>query len=667
MKKIKELTTDYHTRDILAGIDMTGSFKELFRQAAITPHSIFLLCVRGSCKISIHLTRYEMSAGSLAIIFPGVYFQILEQTPECRFMYIGIAQRALENSYLFSQTLEYTHRILEQPVLRLPPEISKIFMDGFMAVIRTTRLKQDLLNDMQIGLLYTQFVTTAYNASPLNTPGKSDSHYSRNREIHLKRIDRSPIEIWIAADIILIVIGAVLAAGGLNNLYWQDYWNNGYTIGLDNMMLVSAPLLTGGLLILVLTAAKMINLYGRRIKAGTLGGSMIRALGKRLGIWFGTLYRTRSENGKLILRYVGIALVNLILFLLVFVAFGGYYPGLGLFFLLILVLVNVYLLYRLVQEERGKDAIMAALREISQGNLEYQIDADEMSYQNREMAEEVNRMRDGLKRAVETQLKSERLKTDLIANVSHDIKTPLTSIINYVDILNREHFEDERIAGYVDILVRKSARLKQLTDDLIEASKISSGNITLNMQDMNLKQLIKQTRADGRRMYRVLDNLYNNAAKYAMPYSRVYVDGENRDGKVIFSIKNMSENPLNVSAEELMERFVRGDASRTTEGSGLGLEIARNLTVMQKGTFRLYLDGDLFKVVIVFGEPEEPEHTEREAEQTNDKAQTGRKKQEKKSGKGFRKPHLRIRFRKPVTVERDTDPVSEDDNGELLR
>lgn len=518
-------------------------------------------------------------------------------------------------------------------------------------------------------------------------------HNSRNREIHLKRIDRSPIEIWIAADIILIVIGAVLAAGGLNNLYWQDYWNNGYTIGLDNMMLVSAPLLTGGLLILVLTAAKMINLYGRRIKAGTLGGSMIRALGKRLGIWFGTLYRTRSENGKLILRYVGIALVNLILFLLVFVAFGGYYPGLGLFFLLILVLVNVYLLYRLVQDERGKDAIMAALREISQGNLEYQIDADEMSYQNREMAEEVNRMRDGLKRAVETQLKSERLKTDLIANVSHDIKTPLTSIINYVDILNREHFEDERIAGYVDILVRKSARLKQLTDDLIEASKISSGNITLNMQDMNLKQLIKQTngefeekfaarhlqlvctlpeeelmiRADGRRMYRVLDNLYNNAAKYAMPYSRVYVDGENRDGKVIFSIKNMSENPLNVSAEELMERFVRGDASRTTEGSGLGLEIARNLTVMQKGTFRLYLDGDLFKVVIVFGEPEEPEHTEREAEQANDKAQTGGKKQEKKSGKGFRKPHLRIRFRKPVTVERDTDPVSEDDNGELLR
>lgn len=183
MKKIKELTTDYHTRNIFAGIDMTGSFKELFRQAAITPHSIFLLCVRGSCKISIHLTQYEMDAGSLAIIFPGVYFQILGQTPECRFMYIGIAQRTVESSYMFSQTIEYTPHILDRPVMKLSPEISKIFMDGFMAVIRTTRLKQDLLNDMQIGMLYTQLLMTAYNASPLNAPGRNNNPYSRNREI----------------------------------------------------------------------------------------------------------------------------------------------------------------------------------------------------------------------------------------------------------------------------------------------------------------------------------------------------------------------------------------------------------------------------------------------------------------------------------------------------
>ena len=195
------------------------------------------------------------------------------------------------------------------------------------------------------------------------------------------------------------------------------------------------------------------------------------------------------------------------------------------------------------------------------------------------------------------------------------------------------------------------------------------------MQEINLKQLIKQTNgefeekfaarhlqlvcrlpeenlmilADGRRMYRVLENLYNNAAKYAMPYSRVYVDGETEDGKVTFSIKNMSENPLNISADELMERFVRGDTARTTEGNGLGLEIARNLTVMQHGKFYLHLDGDLFKVVIVFGEPEEePQEPEADQEQTNEKEKSRSKKTKKQKRE---KKHVRLRFRNPITVE----------------
>ena len=182
MKKVKELTTEYKTQNLLAGIDMTGSFKELFRQAAISPRSIFLLCLRGTCKISIHLTQYEMEASSLAIILPGMYFQILNQTSDCRFMYVGIAQRTIENSHLFSQTIEYTPSILDQPVLKLTPEVSKIFQEAFMAIIRTTRLKQELLNDMQIGLLYTQLLITAYNANAANTPGKTN-HYNRNQEI----------------------------------------------------------------------------------------------------------------------------------------------------------------------------------------------------------------------------------------------------------------------------------------------------------------------------------------------------------------------------------------------------------------------------------------------------------------------------------------------------
>ena len=202
-----------------------------------------------------------------------------------------------------------------------------------------------------------------------------------------------------------------------------------------------------------------------------------------------------------------------------------------------------------------------------------------------------------------------------------------------MDILKREQIQDEKIAGYIDILDKKANRLKQLTEDLVEASKISSGNITLDMQELNLKQLILQSNGefeekfqdkhlelicqlptcdmlvcgDGRRMFRIIENLYNNAAKYAMPHSRIYVTGTCSRRKVSISIKNMSEQPLNFSADELVERFVRGDVSRSTEGSGLGLEIARNLTIMQKGEFDLYLDGDLFKVTLTFDAYRKPE------------------------------------------------------------
>lgn len=249
------------------------------------------------------------------------------------------------------------------------------------------------------------------------------------------------------------------------------------------------------------------------------------------------------------------------------------------------------------------------------------------------MAEAVNDIGNGLNRAVEAGIKSERLKTDLITNVSHDIKTPLTSIINYVDLLKRENFDDPKIQGYLEILEAKSQRLKTLTEDVVEASKVSSGNITLEMMDVNLVEMLNQTigefsekmdaknltivatlpeeaaiiHVDGRRMWRVLENIFNNAAKYAMPGTRVYVDlkvtdakNENGKKKVFFSMKNMSENPLNINADELTERFIRGDISRSTEGSGLGLSIAKNLTEMQGGTFTLYVDGDLFKVMIEF-------------------------------------------------------------------
>ena len=274
------------------------------------------------------------------------------------------------------------------------------------------------------------------------------------------------------------------------------------------------------------------------------------------------------------------------------------------------------------------DSITEGTKKISEGNLDYKIEDEYKFKLNRSLKESINNIGDGLSKAVAESVKNERTKTELITNVSHDLKTPLTSIINYVDLLKRENIENEKAKDYIRVLDEKSQRLKQLTEDLVEASKISSGNIKLEFMNLNLNELVQQVngefaerfegrnldlicilqpeplliRADSRRIWRVLENLYVNVCKYAMPGTRVYVDAIKKDGKIQLSIKNISENPLNFQADELTERFIRGDVSRSTEGSGLGLSIAKNLTVLQHGSFNIYLDGDLFKVTITFDE-----------------------------------------------------------------
>ena len=261
--------------------------------------------------------------------------------------------------------------------------------------------------------------------------------------------------------------------------------------------------------------------------------------------------------------------------------------------------------------------------------MDTRLDVDSFHGQERELAEAVNSIREGLSEAVMDRIRNERMKADLITNVSHDIKTPLTSIVNYVDLLKRENLENENAQNYIRILDEKSQRLKQLTEDLVEASKISSGNVKLDMQRIDFVELIYQTggefnerfeardltivtklphgsvmvEADGRQLYRAIENLYTNAAKYALEKTRVYVELEVEDGQAIFSIKNISKTPLPENADkehDLTERFVRGEASRTTEGSGLGLSIAKNLTNLMGGTFELKLDGDLFVATISF-------------------------------------------------------------------
>lgn len=288
------------------------------------------------------------------------------------------------------------------------------------------------------------------------------------------------------------------------------------------------------------------------------------------------------------------------------------------------------LLYKDAKERQG---IVEGIETIAGGEVEHQIDTEELHGDNKVLANSVNSIGKGIKEAVEISMKDERMKADLITNVSHDIKTPLTSIINYVDLLKRERVDNEKIQGYIRVLDEKSQRLKQLTDDLVEASKITSGNISYHFERINLTELMNQTigefsekfetknlttvmnvntrnvviEADSRRIWRVMENLFNNVYKYAMPGTRVYVtmdkrESGNQDGaeQIEISIKNISENPLNCKPEELTERFIRGDESRTTEGSGLGLSIAKNLTIAQKGNFEIQLDGDLFKVFLTF-------------------------------------------------------------------
>lgn len=280
----------------------------------------------------------------------------------------------------------------------------------------------------------------------------------------------------------------------------------------------------------------------------------------------------------------------------------------------------------LVWEGIQRQKLLEGVRAIAEGSSEATISTEKLFQGNRELAEAVNDLGANLSNALQEQMKSERMKADLITNVSHDLKTPLTSIINYVDLMKRERIENPKVQEYLEVLDQKSQRLKQLTEDLVEASRASSGNVVLNMERIDLREMLMQTsgefeerfaargltlvanypkhplyvEADGRRLWRVIENLYRNVEKYAMPCTRVYLNVESDGNKASLSMKNISEQPLNISAEELMERFVRGDESRTTEGSGLGLSISKDLTELQHGTFDIYLDGDLFKVTVAF-------------------------------------------------------------------
>lgn len=350
--------------------------------------------------------------------------------------------------------------------------------------------------------------------------------------------------------------------------------------------------------------------------------SLFRMLGNRLRIWI----RAVAGQRNLVAQAVEMYLVYWLLLIIstgMLLAGYGVWPVLGLF---LFVLANIGMLILSIRKAKGEQIIRTVTQELADGNLEVEVPKGKPLEVERQILSNIERLGDGLHTALEQSIYDERMKAELITNVSHDIKTPLTSIINYVDLLKREDIENEEVRHYIEVLDQKSRRLKQLTEDLVEVSKLSSGNIELECMPIDFGELVRQSMgefqdkfqernlqivdniseepcviyADGRRTYRVMDNLMQNVYKYAMPNTRVYIDLMGSGEMMIFSIKNISQAELNIDANELMERFIRGDQSRSTEGSGLGLSIAKDLVHLQNGAFDILLDGDLFKVTIMF-------------------------------------------------------------------
>ena len=425
---------------------------------------------------------------------------------------------------------------------------------------------------------------------------------NENGEVILNAFDKTPLLVALIILFILFMIGC------------------GFLIALtsENLTLILSGTAIGAV-IGYISFVFFLETIIKRIKSRTLFRNTITY---RILRWIKSLITSMTRNAnmtvKLILIFIAFGILNIIGF-----GLSINNEPIGFF---ILIAIWVYAFAKMHQWLVRYIEIKNAINEIYMGNTEVHLDEKRYKGSLNSMAIQVNDIAGGLSNAIQEKLKSERLKTELITNVSHDIKTPLTSIINYVDLLKKEKMPNEQAEEYLNILDNKSQRLKRLTEDLVEASKASSGNIKLNIEKLNVNELLKQVsgefedkfksrnleevmslpeknvyiNADSRYMYRILENMYSNISKYAMDNTRVYIDVIPNNNRITIQMKNISKEKLNISTEELMQRFVRGDSARNTEGSGLGLSIATSLTTLQGGTFNIYLDGDLYKVIIEF-------------------------------------------------------------------
>ena len=434
----------------------------------------------------------------------------------------------------------------------------------------------------------------------------SAAHRSGTEDCVLLRQDKMPYDLYLPSAILL---GTGLCAMLVECVAYE----------LNTVKAVAAALimacLAGVFMALCMTTAA-------RIKTGTLfKNTLIYRLCTGVGMGASSMLSSISRAWRFSLAFAGYLLINALL------SYRFFTRG-GFFTFLILLAINGGALYLLLNMIRQMRTLSAAGQAMANGDLSYCVDTSGMKREFREHGENLNSIGRGMAIAVNERMKSERFKTELITNVSHDLKTPLTSIVTYIDLLQKEDIQDEKAKEYIDTIARQSKKLKKLTEDLIDASKASSGALNVNMERVNISELLRQSsaeygermeavnitpvvnmpeediyvRADGRLLWRVVENLLQNICKHGMPGTRAYLEARTENGRAVVSFKNISQQQLNIPVEELLERFVQGDESRSRGGSGLGLSIAESLTELMKGKLKLSLDGDLFKVELWFDE-----------------------------------------------------------------
>lgn len=434
------------------------------------------------------------------------------------------------------------------------------------------------------------------------------------KEVELADFDRVPIELLILIYFIILGISLII----IDELHFSVATFANSAIIITSLYILNAIFIE----VILITIIKRLKAK-QFIKTSFVGKFIVKAwkIIKKIFYFmiekFMKLKNNVSENVDITWKVIFVVILYVIITIILLLLLGpiGLAIPLALF---------GYILYIVLLEINSFKKLEKGLKNIYEGDNKSKLNSEDFRPEFKNVVKYVNDISNGFENVVEESLKSERLKTELITNVSHDIKTPLTSIINYVDLLKSENIENEKAKEYIGILDNKSQRLKKLIEDLVEASKASSGSVNLNLEKINIIELIKQAmgefedrfaqkkleiiselpknnvevKADSRYMYRVIENLFSNVSKYALDSSRVYIDTKVIDKKIKIEIKNISQDRLNITEEELMQRFVRGDKSRTTEGNGLGLAIARSLTQLQGGKLVCKIDGDLFKVEI---------------------------------------------------------------------